>query len=105
MILDNYNITCHKGASFFKQFFWPVDKSPEDISHARLKIEDEESVIIDIDSSTYAITMDKYNGNLSLYLDAFTTFSLDTKTYLYDLQLVSNEGNSSTLVGGDFIVT
>lgn len=110
MIPGKYNIICPQGSTFNKQFTWSIENTPVDLTSysARMQVREcaeSDFKILDIDTSTYAITLGGTAGTISIYLDALTTSEFVAKEYVYDLELVSSGGEVTRLIEGNFVVT
>lgn len=104
-----YKITCRQGSTFTKTFTWIVDRQPVNLTgwtarmHVRESV-DSETIALEATTSNGRITLGGAAGTIELDIPASVMEDVEARTYVYDLELVSNS-EVTAILAGRFVVT
>ncbi|MGZ3773038.1 MAG: hypothetical protein ACXVCY_04630 [Pseudobdellovibrionaceae bacterium] len=105
---------CEQGSTFEKQFTWKVKNAanqliPVDLQgySARMQVRPnyKSPFVIELTTENSRIILGGQNGTIRLFISAEDTAAIPAKTFIYDLELVSPNGNVKRLIEGDFEVS
>jgi len=104
------NFLCPQGSTFRRTITYTIDDIPVDLSgySSRLQVRQNyysTDTILDIATSSSAITLGGSAGTVSILVDADTTAEFPPGTWLYDLEVESSGGVVDRLIEGNFVVT
>jgi len=106
-----YNITCNQGATFHRTITWTDSaRNPYDISNytARMQVRPNitsSTIVLELKTQNGTITLGNTTstkGQINLLVSANVTTNLVAGIYVYDLELVSNNGVVDRILEGNF---
>lgn len=106
------DITLYQGATFRKTLIWKTGDpaAPKDLTdftarmQARVKLTDVEP-LIELTTENGGITLTPAEGKIDLYLSDAQTSALEARKAIYDLELVSPDGEVTRLVEGKLTIS
>jgi hypothetical protein len=109
MIPGKYNMVCPQGATFIQNMRYLVDEQEVDLTtySARMQVREKHTspnAIVELTSDNNLITLGS-TGTIGLTISDTVTATFAPKEYVYDLELVNSQGQTTRIIEGFFLVT
>lgn len=106
MAAVKYKLRIDQGATVRKSFTWKAGGEPVDLtdSQARMQIREtieSEDVIADLTTENGGIIIEDEVGQFTIYIAAEETEKFQFESAVYDLELVSPDGDVTRILAGD----
>jgi hypothetical protein len=103
------NLTCKQGATFNRALTYRLNHVVVNLTGytARMQVRPDhtsENLILNL-SVGYGLAIDGEHGKITITVTAGTTATIPAGTYVYDLEIQSDNGEVTRLLEGKFIVT
>ena len=103
------NLTCKQGATFSRALTYKINHVVVNLTSytARMQVRPDhasENLILNLSVGS-GLTIDGEHGKITITITAGTTAAISAGTYVYDLEIQSNNGEVTRLLEGKFIVT
>jgi hypothetical protein len=109
MIPGKYNMVCPQGSTFIQSMRYLLDEQEVDLTTYSAKMQVREkhispTAIIDMSSDNNLITLTS-SGTITLTISDTVTETFAPKEYVYDLELINPQGQTTRILEGFFLVT
>jgi hypothetical protein len=108
---ERYDMTCDQGATFIREIIFtndagePVDYTDWQAAVQVRKSHSDNTIIVDFTIANGRVAVFGVDGMFRLRLTKEETLALIPRSYVYDLLLISPQGNADRALEGMFIVT
>lgn len=109
MIPGKYNMVCPQGSTFKQSMRYLLDEQEIDLTNYSAKMQVREKhtsdvAIIELSSDNNLITLSNAS-NIQLLISDTVTATFAPKEYVYDLELINPQGETTRIIEGFFLVT